>query len=201
MNLEKTSPDAPVIGGDPSMGVVVLKEFISPIEQSELRKTAELYRKTGVLEPIQAGPFRFSRSINGTEYCNALITSIGERVIKSFGLGAFQIDPYLGWLVSYIEPGGFIHPHFDRQPLYMETDKQHLRCNVMVSNGGSPADPVIDGRPFRVEERSLWAFFPSHLEHRTHPNGGPGPRIVYQFGFAAPGHYRMPTFKAKLVME
>ena len=90
MKLEKTSRDAPVIGGDPSMGVVVLKEFISPIEQSELRKTAELYRKTEVLEPIQAGPFRFSRSINGTEYCNALITSIGERVIKSFGLGRFR---------------------------------------------------------------------------------------------------------------
>ncbi len=49
MNLEKTSPESPVIGGDPSMDVVVLKDFISQIERSELRKKAELYRKTRVL--------------------------------------------------------------------------------------------------------------------------------------------------------
>ena len=197
MNLEKTSPEAPVIGGDPSKEIVVLRNFISETERAELRKKAELYRKTRVLEPIQAGPCRFSRRIDGTDYCNAMMTSIGGRVVNTFGLGRVQIDPYLGWIISYIEPGGFIHPHFDRQPLYVETDKQHLRCNIMVSNGGTPADPVIDGRPFRVEERSLWAFFPSNLAHWTRPHGGPGPRIVYQFGFAMPGHYRMPTFRAK----
>ncbi len=119
MNLQKTSPETAAIGGDPSMEIVVLKDFISQIEQSELRKAAELYRKTKVLEPIQAGPFRFSRRIDGTEYCNALMTSIGGRVVKTFGLGMVQIDPYLGWIVSYIEPGGFIHPHYDRQRLYI----------------------------------------------------------------------------------
>lgn len=201
MNLEKTSPEAPIIGGDLSMGVVVLKDFISQIEQVELREKAELYRNTGVLEPNQAGPFRYSKRIDGTEYCDASMTAVGQRVIRTFGLGAFKIDPYLGWILSYIEPGGFVHPHFDRQPLYRQTDQQHFRCNVMVSNGGTPAGPIIDGCPYRVEERGLWGFFASDSAHSTQPNAGSGPRIVYQFGFAVPGTYRLPNFTAKLVME
>jgi hypothetical protein len=197
MSLPNPSPETPAIGGDPSKEIVVLRDFISQAEQIELRKTAEHNRETQVLEPIQAGPFRFSRRIDGNEYCTDLALSVGARVVNAFGLGRVQIDPYLGWIISFIEPGGFIHPHYDRQPLYVETDKRHMRCNVLVSNGGSFAGPIIDGRPFNVEERGLWAFFPCDWPHWTQPHAGPGPRIVYQFGFALPGHYRMPAIRAK----
>jgi hypothetical protein len=111
------------------MDVVILKDFISQHEQYQLREKAKDYRRTGVLESNEAGPRRFFRKVDGTEYCDTSITAIGQRVIKTFGLEGFEIDPYLGWIISFVEPDGFIHPHLDRQPLYAETNQKHFRCN------------------------------------------------------------------------
>ncbi len=182
------------------MDVVIFKDFISEFEQYQLRRKAEDYRRDGVLEPNEAGSHRFFRKIDGTEYCDASMTAIARRVIKTFGLEGFEIDPYLGWIISFLEPGGFIHPHLDRQPLYVETDKKHLRCNVMVSNGGTLASPMIEGRGYRVDERALWGFFASESRHGTLQNVGSGPRIVYQFGFTVPGDYRLTNYTEILAM-
>ena len=194
-NIRERSPQLGLV-----MDVVILKDSISQHEQYQLREKAKDYRRTGVLESNEAGPRRFFRKVDGTEYCDASITAIGQRVIKTFGLEGFEIDPYLGWIISFVEPDGFIHPHLDRQPLYAETNQKHFRCNVMVSNGGTLASPIIGGRGYRVDERALWGFFASELTHGTLPNVGSGPRIVYQFGFTVPGDYSLTSYTGMFVM-
>lgn len=177
---------------DGNVKALVIEEFISGDEQDELRDTAVKYRRNGILEPNPGGPKRFRKKIFGTPYCDRLMQSVGERIVTTFGIRGCPVDPYLGWIISFIEPGGFIKLHIDAHQHYQETPDRHLRCNVLVQGRGESACPIVDEIPVRVGERGLWAFFASEYPHGTQLIQGVEPRIVYQYGFTVPGGYTLP---------
>ena len=171
---------------------VVAEAFISEGERIALRAKAIKYRENGVLKPNPGGPFRYARKITDTEYCDELVRSIGERVAASFSVLDCEVDPYIGWVISYIEPGGHVMLHIDNYEHYVETSDKHLRCNVLVQGVDKSVYPVIDDAPVEVHEKGLWAFFASDYAHATQLIKGEQPRIVYQFGFTVPDGYRLP---------
>ena len=173
------------------MSALVIDEFLSGSEQSSLSALAYDYRKRGVLEGNPSGPKRFRRKVFDTVYYDQQIKLVAGRIVDRLGLHGCAVDPYLGWIISYIEPGGFIKPHIDRHLHYQKTGDRHMRCNVLVQGDDASAYPIIAGEPLIVRERGLWAFFASDYPHGTDILQGDKPRIVYQFGFVVPGDYRL----------
>jgi hypothetical protein len=169
----------------------IIDEFLTSEEQAHFLALANQYRADGVLEANPSGPLRLRAKVYGTEYCDAEMTRVGARIIETFGLAGFPVDRYLGWIISFIEPGGFIKPHIDRQPHYQETSDKHLRCNVLVQGPDASAYPLVGAQRLKVSERGLWAFFASEHPHGTQVLQGDQPRIVYQFGFCVPSTYSL----------
>lgn len=178
--------------GTESANARIIDEFISNEEQAHLVGLANHYRNSGVLEANPSGPLRFRKRVDGTEYCDSAMQRVAARIIDVFKLGACPVDPYLGWIISYIEPGGFIKPHIDRHQHYQETGDKHLRCNVLVQGSDESAYPLVGAQRLAVKERGLWAFFASEHPHGTQVLQGDDSRIVFQFGFTAPAAYVLP---------
>jgi len=172
------------------MEVLVIPEFITRAERNHLISRARRWRKSGVLQPNPKGPHRYAAMIYRTHHVDTRIQAIHARIVEALQLAGMPTDPYLGWVCSMIEPGGFIHPHVDRYKLYQQTPNRHLRCNVLVQRGDDSADPIIADNPRPVPERGLWAFFASELIHGT-GKIRTKPRIVYQYGFVAPPTYSL----------
>lgn len=166
--------------------------FISVEEQSELRQIALAYFETGVLEANAKGPHRYRAKIWGTENCTPFIKRLGGRIIEFFQLQGCPVDPQLGWIISLIEKGGQVHPHYDKYPYHDEHNAKHLRCNIMVAKENATGNPVIEGQIIEVPERAVWGFFPSEAEHATQLVDVESPRIVFQFGFVVPKNYQFP---------
>ncbi len=173
------------------MDVRTIPNFVTATEREHFEKKAHEYREAGLLEANKAGGNRWAKTVNGTDMFDDVMNKVADRIIDAFDLQGMEIDPYLGYVISFIEPGGFIHPHTDRYGLYKDGKIKHLRCNVMVCKNSEMANPIISQRPFRVEERGLWAFFPSDHMHGTKTMANDKPRIVYQFGYAVPARYRI----------
>lgn len=152
---------------------------------------ADDYRQSGVLQANPSGPGRYRRKIDGSEYVTDIVRDVANRIVGRFGLKSCAIDPYLGWIVSYIEPGGFVKPHIDRHAHYQNSSDKHLRCNVLVQGDDPSAWPVVGDTALQVAERGLWAFYASHLPHGTLPLMADTPRIVYQFGFSVPKAFEL----------
>lgn len=163
-------------------------DLVTEEERSQLEATAISYRKSGVIDANPAGPKRYRGKIYGTEHCTPLIAGLGDRIAQRLGLTGFPVDPYLGYTVSLIEPGGFINEHVDRYGPYLEGSRQ-LRCNIMVSRENDTYDPVICNMLVNVPERSAWAFYASECLHATQEISGPRPRIIFGFGWVIPEYY------------
>lgn len=172
----------------------IIDEFITIEQQAHFVALANQYRADGVLEANASGPLRFRKKVYDTEYCDAEMQKLAAKVVAAFALDGFPVDPYLGWIISYIEPGGFIKPHIDRQPHYQQTSDQHLRCNVLIQGRDESAYPLVGAQRLKVGERGLWAFFASEHAHGTEVLKGDQPRIVYQFGFCVPAGYSLDNF-------
>ncbi len=177
--------------GSEAANARIIDECIGIEQQAHLFALANQYRANGVLEANPSGPFRFRRKIYGTEYCDPEMQRLASRIIATFALDGYAVDPYLGWIISYIEPGGFIKPHIDRQPHYQQTSDKHLRCNVLVQGKDESAYPLVGAQRLKVQERGLWAFFASEYPHGTEVLQGGQARIVYQFGFTVPVDYSL----------
>lgn len=168
------------------MRAMIVENFISESEQAHLCAKAQEYRKTGVLEKNPGGPLRYRKRIDGTKFCDSSMVAVANRIRQRLNLENCAIDPNLGWIISLIEPGGFIKRHIDAHANYQRSGKLHLRCNVMVQGRNESCYPVIDNIPHPVDERGLWAFVASKHFHGTQIVTGKQSRIVYQFGFVVP---------------
>ena len=166
--------------------------FITESEQQQLRDIALDYWRQGVLEGNPKGPHRYRAKIWGTEHCNDFIKRLGGRIIEFFQLQGCPVDPQLGWIISLIEKGGQVHPHYDKYPYHDEYKAKHVRCNIMVDKENASGNPVIEGQIVDVPERAVWGFFPSEAEHATQLVDVSRPRIVFQFGFVVPEDYHFP---------
>lgn len=178
------------------LGAIVLPDILTWEQRDELLATAMEYRRTGVLETNPSGPNRYRARMFNSEYCTPLMTQLGHRIAVLLGVDDYPIDPYLGWILSYVEPGGFIKPHIDAQPRYQSGKEKHLRCNLMVRGSDPSARPIIDQQTIPVEERGLWAFFASELPHGTEIVQGSVSRVVMQYGFSVPQGYQLPALPA-----
>lgn len=168
----------------PGPAPLVVKNFISGPDKRSLEAHAIVLFTKGVLQSNQSGPNRFFLTVSGTAYSNPLIERIGARVRKLIASGDVETDPELGWVISYIEPGGFVHPHTDSSAHYTNSGRKHIRGNVMVSKNPGSDNPVINGRVYPVDEKDLWMFCASDDSHACETVKGPKARIVYQFGFS-----------------
>jgi hypothetical protein len=171
-----------------------LLDFVSEDERRQLEETAYEFRKTGVITANPAGPKRYRGKIFGTDHCTPLITELGKRVSAQLALDDYEVDPYLGYTVSLIEPGGFIHEHIDRYGSYRE-GMRHLRCNIMVHRENESYDPVISSLIVPVPERAAWAFMASECRHGTQDIDGRQPRIIFGFGWTVPGSYSLANIR------
>lgn len=171
----------------------VIDEFLSGKQQAHLKALATGYRRDGVLEANPSGPLRFRRKIYNSEYCDQQVQQVAADIVQRLELTNCPVDPYLGWIISYIEPGGCIKPHIDRHQHYQETSDKHLRCNVLVQGRDQSAYPLIGAQKIEVHERGLWAFFASQHVHGMQELRGNLPRIVFQFGFSVPAGFALPV--------
>ena len=175
------------------MSALVVSQFISAEARTQLADTALDYLAWGVLESNQAGPNRFRKKIFNTQYCNPLMSELGKRIADHLNICECPVDPYLGWIISLIQPGGFIQPHRDAHPHYQQTGDKHLRCNILVQGDDESVRPRIGNMQLELEEGDLWAFFASDYVHGTNVIKGDKARIVYQFGFVVPADYPLAT--------
>ena len=123
-----------------------------------------------------------------------LFKTLYERITKVMELDRFNdyaIDPRLGWLMTYIQPGGFIQKHtdaYDRE--YAQLPQRikgwrHIRFNVMVNRDNHESyDPHINNKNIQIDMCDAWCFPADRMLHYMPFLQGTLPRVVCQFGFA-----------------
>ncbi|CAE7909048.1 unnamed protein product [Symbiodinium necroappetens] len=144
---------------------LVLRCIISEEERLNLLESAEKQKRQGLLLPNPAGPHRFFRRLDATGGVDSFLEELTERLEDAVaGLHGRQLDPTLGRVCSYIEPGGFIHEHRDRY--HAQTDGlAHLRANIVVQ-----MEPKC-----RASVDSSWVFWHPGQQR----NRGPGSRFSW----------------------
>jgi hypothetical protein len=175
-----------------SQTFVTFSDIIDEAERRELEDYALKLKADEVLEANPAGRNRFYQGIWGGPLVTPLIRKLAGRIEGRFGLDGVPVDPELGWVISVIYHGGFVHTHKDDR-LYHDRPLKHLRCNVVVSKPDGGGVPVIGKRPVPLIERGGWAFFASEVEHSAFPVNGSKPRIIYQFGYSVPEAWALPA--------
>lgn len=171
---------------------LLLRGIISEEERLNLLESAVRQKRQGLLLPNPAGPHRFFRRLDATGGVNSFLEELTQRLEDAVaGLKGRQLDPTLGRVCSWIEPGGFIHEHRDRY--HDQTDGlAHLRANIVVQMEPS-GRPIIAGKSVPVNQRDAWIFFASRELHSTEAICSPQPRIVYGFGWSVPANFTPRT--------
>lgn len=170
---------------------VTFSDLIDEEERRELQDYALRLKAADVLDANLVGENRFYQCIWGGPLVTPLIREVAVRIERRFNLGGFPVDPELGWVISVIFQGGFVHTHKDDE-LYRDKPMKHLRCNLVVSKPESGGTPVIARDSVPLIERGGWAFFASEEKHSAFPVGGARPRIIYQFGYSVPIAWKLP---------
>ncbi|MFK7730263.1 MAG: hypothetical protein AB8B48_01460 [Pseudomonadales bacterium] len=183
------------------MSALLVSQFITDEERAALVETAAEYLARGVLERNKAGVKRYRKKVFNTQYCTPLVSDLAKRIAKHMGIEDCPVDPYLGWIISVIQPGGFIQPHRDAQQHYQQTGDKHLRCNLLVQGSHPSTRPRIGDLRLRASEGDLWAFFASDHVHGTDVIEGDENRIVYQFGFVVPKDHPLAEMRGQWVTE
>ena len=119
---------------------------------------------------------------------------MGDRIAARLGLQDYGVDPNLGYIISMINPGGFIHEHVDKYGNYLK-GMYHLRCNIMICRENKSYDPIISRKTVPVSEGSAWAFIASENSHGTTKIAGDRARIIYGFGWEVPTDYSFEKFQ------
>ena len=168
--------------------MVVHPQFISKEFQAYLRKYALHLLKNDVLVKNPVSEHRYYlKSYQDSKYATKPIKKLGQKLEQLLDHHDISVDPLLGWVISYIEPGGFVQLHCDNNDYYQSQQRKHLRCNVVVSKEIDSGNPIIEGKTYTVGERDMWGFFASDDRHGCEIVSGNKPRIIYQFGFSVKG--------------
>lgn len=176
------------------MEVKTYKNFITEDERLHLKEYADNNFKGGRFWPNHVYSKRWILVLkrspqtdhNGVYYTKE-IHNLYLRIRSTLGIPDGNIDPRLGILISYIEPGGFIHKHRD---IYTDPNWKNMvnyRFNIVVDRGSDPSyNPIIEDVSYDMGKGDAWSFNATTDLHYTLPVAGPENRIVYQFGFAIP---------------
>ena len=157
-----------------------INNFITEEERMALVKWAYSNSKNMTINPV--GPFRQYCRIRNSKN-NKLALLIENRISNKFSLKKKGLteDPVIGSILSVINPGGFVHRHKDKGPLY--------RFNLMVqlpTTGGAPTYGE-DDLPVSVKERDLLCYRPDLFFHGTAAVQGEKDRIIISYGWFKKG--------------
>ena len=167
--------------------VLIAPRFIAPSEQDVLREWAE--RMQPYLRPNRRGPMRAFRQVQDLPHIPDAYTETRRRVQGALGVNDEDCDPEVGWILSRIGNGGFVHPHRDPVP----DGFRHLRCNLFIQTPLGGGVPVIDSVPQPFEERMLLCFFASERRHWSTPVEGDRARIMCSFGYLVSQDFCLPA--------
>lgn len=130
---------------------------------------------------------RNPRVDNNGLYYTKEINSLFTRISDTLDLSQPIVDPVIGVIISYMEPGAFIHKHKDLYNSAKYANNDNYRFNIMVNrNYDNSYNPIINDISYDVLNCDAWCFNATQCAHQTLPITGPEPRIVYQFGFLIP---------------
>jgi hypothetical protein len=168
--------------------VHIFDNAASPAQRAELAAWVQKLFQQGLLVANGLGPHRFHRNIAELPWVHPALLELRGALVERFGLWRFRTDPAYGDMVSFHEPGGFIHPHLDP---YVEGER-HVRINVIVHHPVAGGAPVLDGQELRVAPGQGWFFRPYRVMHASTPVTGDQPRINLSFGWSVPPSYCIP---------
>jgi hypothetical protein len=158
---------------------IINREFITEEEHKKL--LSWFYECEPNLTPHPVwGDFRRSNALFNLK-SNSLVTEIGERILKDYGLKGFEyyeVRAHPCFLSRHIE-GGFVQPHVD--PF---KDRNHFRFNLFLSVPDKGGMPVYDSKVLNVKERDIVAYEPDKVGHSSTPVVGSKPRITVNWGWS-----------------
>ncbi len=167
----------------------ILASFITEEERGLALAFVNQLRDGERLEVNSISPHRYCFEFSDELPLVPVLRTLGDRIRSVVG-ESHPKDSLLGWLVSYIEPGGEIHPHLDNQGIYQTRgDVKHLRCNIVLQKDESSGHVIVEGQMFAPQEADLWMFLASDQRHGSTVVRGK-PRIVLQYGFAVPSGFK-----------
>lgn len=168
--------------------VHIFDNAASPAQRAELAAWARQLREQQLLLPNSLGPHRFHRNIAELPWVHPALLEVRGALVERFGLGRYRTDPAFGDMVSFHEPGAFVHPHHDP---YVEGER-HVRINVIVHHPVGGGVPVLDGQELAIAPGQGWFFRPYKVLHSSTPVTGDQPRINLSFGWSVLPSFRIP---------
>lgn len=119
--------------------------------------------------------------------CPEEVWTIKERVIDTFSLHGFPMEPMFMDFASYMEDGSQVHMHCDPCD---DGSMIHLRINVLLQKASEGGQPILEsskgGIILDVPEGSCWVNIAGLQGHGTTKVQGDTPRIALSFGFLVP---------------
>jgi ketosteroid isomerase-like protein len=157
-------------------------------QRAELAAWARELHAQKLLVPNGFGPHRFHRNIAELPWVHPTLLELRAALVERFGLGRYRTDPAYGDMVSFHEPGAFVHPHTDP---YVEGER-HVRVNVPVHHPVAGGQPMLDGKELCIEPGQGWFFRPYKVLHSSTEVAGDQPRINLSFGWSVSPSFRIP---------
>ena len=164
------------------MDYKIIKNFISEKEQNELRKwivdnknTPGLFQDAGMKG--NRITTRYSQGFSFPDFAY----KIQKRIIDQLKFKDFKLPKYHhGIVASYASENDTVFKHLDPQwhPPY-----ETLHCNLMLQKPLKGGKPIIDKETIDLDERDLWCYYVSKVEHGSSKVIGKKPRLMYVFGF------------------
>ena len=168
--------------------VHIFSDLCTPQQRANIAAWVTELRETNQLVPNDNGPHRFHRNIAELAWVHPDLLEIRASVVARFGLGAYRTDPAFGDMVSFHEPGAFVHEHTDP---FVEGER-HVRSNVIVQHPEAGGMPVLDGEELVVAPGQGWIFRPYKTRHSSTVVEGSGPRINLSMGWSVSPAFRLP---------
>lgn len=173
--------------------VEVIKEFLSADECAQLNTwtltgVKEKWLDFGFDERNKKYESRLTTRVYGDRFeTPAVAHNIFARIRDFLNLqNASVIDGHGkdGIVVSYILPGGVVHPHRDpRIPVL-----NGLRCNIITQMPDDGGKLWVDDRRIDVGMGDLHCYLVTEHTHYVTEVKGNTPRILWMFGFCIPAN-------------
>jgi hypothetical protein len=145
-------------------------------------------RQTNQLGANPYGPHRFHRNIAELGWVHPDLLEIRAALVGRFGLGPYRTDPAFGDMVSFHEPGAFVHEHTDP----VVEGERHVRLNVLLQHPEAGGTPILDGEPLAIAPGQGWIFRPYKVKHSSTAVEGSTPRINLSMGWSVSPSFRLP---------
>lgn len=168
--------------------VHIFNDACTPHQRANLAAWVTELRETNQLFPNTNGPHRFHRNIAELGWVHPDLLEIRASLVARFGLGPYRSDPAFGDMVSFHEPGGFVHEHTDP---FIEGER-HVRLNVILQHPEAGGIPVLDGRELAIAPGQGWIFRPYKTGHSSTVVEGARPRINLSMGWSVSPAFRLP---------